>query len=283
MNKIRGLIQLIRPINCVMMGFAVFVGVILAHPVFLSSLLVNIIFGFNTGFLLTAAAMTINDYYDRKIDAVNEPSRPIPMGLVSTNEALILFFSVSVAGFIFALLTSVLCLIVSVISWLIVVTYVTVGKRTGLLGNFLVSICVAIPFIYGSIIVLDEIVLSVFIFAFMAFLSNTGREITKGIVDVEGDKKEGVKTIAVRYGSKIAAYIAVMFYVLAVILTPIPLMLSLVSLWFIPFIVVTDAAFIFSSVLLLNDYSRENARKIKNIILLCFGLGLLSFLVGVLL
>ncbi|MCK5625775.1 UbiA family prenyltransferase, partial [Candidatus Bathyarchaeota archaeon] len=101
MNKIRGLIQLIRPINCVMMGFAVFVGVILAHPVFLSSLLVNIIFGFNTGFLLTAAAMTINDYYDRKIDAVNEPSRPIPMGLVSTNEALILFFSVSVAGFIF--------------------------------------------------------------------------------------------------------------------------------------------------------------------------------------
>jgi geranylgeranylglycerol-phosphate geranylgeranyltransferase len=117
----------------------------------------------------------------------------------------------------------------------------------------------------------------------MAFLSNTGREITKGIVDVEGDKKEGVKTIAVRYGSKIAAIIAVLFYVLAVLLTPIPLVLGFVSLWFIPFIIITNGAFLVSSIFLLNDYSRDNARKIKNIILLCFSLGLSSFLIGVLL
>jgi geranylgeranylglycerol-phosphate geranylgeranyltransferase len=263
MNKISGVIQLIRPINCVMMGFAVFVGVILTHPDFLSFQWINVILGSGTGFLLTGAAMTINDYYDRNIDAINEPSRPIPLGLVSTNEALILFFSVSVVGFIFAFLTSALCLIVAVISWIIVVTYVTVGKRTGLPGNFLVSICVAIPFIYGSIIILDRIISSVLIFAIMAFLSNTGREITKGIVDAEGDKKEGIKTIAVRYGSKIASLVAVLFYALAVLLTPIPLVLGLVSFWFI------------------NDYSRENARKIKSLILLCFGLGLLSFLVGV--
>jgi geranylgeranylglycerol-phosphate geranylgeranyltransferase len=283
MSKIRGLVQLIRPINCLMMGFAVFVGVILAHPTLLTSFFLNILFGFSTGFFLTAAAMIINDYYDRKIDAVNEPSRPIPMGLISTNEALILFLLVSLVGFIFAILTSVLCLLVSVISWVIVVAYVTVGKRTGLPGNFLVSICVAIPFIYGSIIVFDEIVSSVLIFVFMAFLSNTGREITKGIVDVEGDKKEGVKTIAVRYGSKIAAIIAVLFYVLAVLLTPIPLVLGFVSLWFIPFIIITNGAFLVSSIFLLNDYSRDNARKIKNIILLCFSLGLSSFLIGVLL
>jgi geranylgeranylglycerol-phosphate geranylgeranyltransferase len=266
-----------------MMGFAVFVGVILANPIFLNSLLLNILFGFGTGFMLTAAAMIINDYYDREIDAINEPSRPIPSGLITTIEALLLFFSVSMAGFIFAFFTSLVCLIISAISWVIVVAYVTFGKRTGLPGNFLVSICVTIPFIYGSVIVFDEIVFSVLIFAVMAFLSNTGREITKGIVDVEGDNKEEVKTVAVRYGSKIAAMVAVLFYILAVLLTPIPLVLGLVSLWFIPFIIVTDVAFLISSVLLLKDYSRENARKIKKIILICFGLGLLSFLVGVLL
>ena len=42
----------------------------------------NILFGFGTGFMLTAAAMTINDYYDRTIDAINEPTRPIPSGLI---------------------------------------------------------------------------------------------------------------------------------------------------------------------------------------------------------
>jgi len=283
-HKIWGILRIMRVINCIMMGFAVFVGVIIANPVFVNSfLVVKILLGFYTGFMLTASAMIINDYYDREIDRVNEPSRPIPMGLITPNEALVLFFSVSIVGLIFAFFTSFLCLIVSVISWVLVVAYVTFGKRTGLFGNFLVSTCVAIPFIYGSVIVFDEIVYSVLIFAFMAFLSNTGREITKGIVDVVGDKKEKVKTIAVRYGSKSAAVISVLFYVLAVLLTPIPLVLGLVSFWFIPFIIMADVAFLVSSVVLLRDYSRENARKVKKIILLCFGLGLLSFMVGSLL
>ncbi|HUU86552.1 MAG TPA: UbiA family prenyltransferase [Candidatus Glassbacteria bacterium] len=281
MHKTSGIIHLIRPINCVMMGFAVFVGSILSNPVFASINWINILFGFGTGFMLTAAAMIINDYYDRTIDAINEPSRPIPSGLISTREALLLFFVVSMIGFVFAYFTSVLCLLVACISWIIVVVYVTVGKKSGLPGNFLVSTCVAIPFIYGSIIVLDIIVSSVLIFAFMAFLSNTGREITKGIVDVKGDKTEGVKTIATIFGSKSAAYVAVLFYLLAVFLTPIPIILGLVSIWFIPLIIVTDVAFLVFSFLLLKDYSRKNAKKIKNFILLCFILGLLSFLVGV--
>jgi len=281
MHKTSGIIHLIRPINCVMMGFAVFVGSILSNPVFVSINWINILFGFGTGFMLTAVAMIINDYYDRTIDAINEPSRPIPSGLISTREALLLFFVVSMIGFVFAYFTSVLCLLVACISWIIVVVYVTVGKKSGLPGNFLVSTCVAIPFIYGSIIVLDIIVSSVLIFAFMAFLSNTGREITKGIVDVKGDKAESVKTIATILGSKSAAYVAVLFYLMAVFLTPIPIILGLVSIWFIPLIIVTDVAFLVFSFLLLKDYSRKNAKKIKNFILLCFILGLLSFLVGV--
>lgn len=283
MNKSRGIVQLIRPINCTMMGFAVFVGVILANPSSFTSFLLNIFYGFCTGFSLTGAAMIINDYYDREIDAVNEPTRPIPIGLISTNEALSLFILISLIGFIFAFFTSVLCLIVSIISWIIVITYVTFGKKTGLFGNFLVSICVGIPFIYGSLIVFDEVMYSVIIFALMAFLSNTGREITKGIVDIEGDKKEGIGTIAVKYGSKFAAISAVLFFVTAVLLTPIPVFLGLVSFWFIPFIIITDSAFLIVSILLLKDYSRENARKIKNIVLLCFILGFISFLIGSLL
>ena len=283
MNKILGIFRLIRPTNCLMMGFAVFVGIILAKPDFSNVLLAHIIFGFFTGFFLTAGSMIINDYFDRKIDLINEPSRPIPSGLISPNEALFLFSLISLVGFIFAHLTSYVCLLVSIISWIVVVTYVTVGKRTGLFGNFLVSICVSIPFLYGSIIVHNKIVLHVLIFASMAFLSNTGREITKGIVDIEGDKKGGMKTIAVRYGPKVAAIIAVVFYLLAVSLTPIPIFLDLVSFWFIPFIIITDSAFLISSISLLRNYSRENARKIKNIILFCFSLGLLSFIAGIIL
>ncbi len=149
-------------------------------------------------------------------------------------EALVFVAALSVVGFVFALLVSVLCLVVAVVSWVIVVTYVTVGKRSGLPGNFLVSACVAIPFIYGSVTVISQVQLNVLLFASMAFLSNTGREITKGIVDVKGDDAQGMKTLAVRYGEKNAAVAASLFYVSAVCLTPIPWFAGLVSFWFIP-------------------------------------------------
>jgi geranylgeranylglycerol-phosphate geranylgeranyltransferase len=282
MGKISGLVRLMRPINCAMMGFAVFVGAVLANPQFSSFDWLNILYGFVTGFTLTAASMTINDYYDRAIDAINEPSRPIPSGSVSAREALAFVFVLSAVGFVFAYLASVLCLVVAILSWIVVVTYVTVGKRSGLPGNLLVSTCVAIPFIYGSITVLSQVPLSVLLFTLMAFLSNTGREITKGIVDVKGDKAEGIKTLAVRYGEKNAAVVAALFYVSAVSLTPVPWILSLVSFWFIPLVLVTDIGLVASSALLLRNYSRENARKIKKLVLLLFIVGLLAYVVGVL-
>jgi len=282
MGKASGFIRLMRPVNCVMMGFAVFVGAVLADPQFTNALWLNIIYGFFTGFTLTAASMTINDYYDRAIDAINEPSRPIPSGSVSTKEAIAFMLVLSATGFVFAYLTSVPCLAVAVISWIILATYVTVGKRTGLPGNFLVSACVAIPFIYGSIAVTSQVQLNVVLFASMAFLSNTGREITKGIVDVKGDSAEGVKTLAVRYGERNAAVAAALFYVLAVSLTPLPWIWRLVSFWFLPFVLVTDIGLLASSALLLRDQSRRNAKKIKNMILLWFVIGLLAYIFGVL-
>jgi chlorophyll synthase len=40
-----------------------------------------------TGPLGTGFSQSINDYYDRELDAINDPERPIPAGLVTLNEA----------------------------------------------------------------------------------------------------------------------------------------------------------------------------------------------------
>jgi geranylgeranylglycerol-phosphate geranylgeranyltransferase len=265
-----------------MMGFAVIVGAALARTNGLSIYWQSLIYGFITGFMLTAASMTINDYYDRKIDAVNEPNRPIPSGLIKPQEALEFALILTLMGFAFAFLTNTYSSATAIIAWIVFVAYTTVGKRSGLPGNLLVSTCVAIPFIYGSIATVNEIKLNVLIFACIAFLSNTGREVTKGIVDVGGDKTQGVNTLAVRYGEKEAAIAAAAFYLCAVLLSPTPWLLSLVSFWFIPLVVVTDVGLAASSFMLLRDYSRENARKIKGTVLLWFVVGLLAFVIGTL-
>jgi len=286
MNKLGGYLRLMRPINCLMMGFAVIVGAALANPNLLNGRWQNLIYRFFTGFMLTAASMAINDYYDREIDAINEPKRPIPSGLIKPKEALTFAFVLTAIGFAAALanayLTDIFCFVIAVIAWTIFLTYTTVGKRSGLLGNFLVSTCVSIPLVYGSYAIAGTMEPNVLIFAVMVFLSITGREITKGIVDVQGDKQQNVKTLAVRYGEKTAAVVAALFYLSAVLLSPTPWLLKLVSFWFIPLVAITDFGLLTSSFMLLKDFSRENARKIKNSVLFWFIVALVAFVVGAL-
>jgi geranylgeranylglycerol-phosphate geranylgeranyltransferase len=279
MSELGGYVRLTRPINCVMMATAVIVGATLANPNIGNNSWPGLIYGFFTGFMLTAASMTINDYYDRHIDATNEPNRPIPSGLIKPRGALIFAAILSMLGFVAAYLTNTPCLVTAIIAWTVFAAYTTVGKKSGLPGNLLVSTCVAIPFIYGMAIV-AEVKLNVLLFASMAFLSNTGREITKGIVDVKGDATANVKTLAVRYGEKKAAIAAASFYVFSILLSLIPWLLNLVSFWFVPIVLIFDIGLAALSFLLLKDYSRENARRIKNNVLLWFIIGLLAFIIG---
>jgi geranylgeranylglycerol-phosphate geranylgeranyltransferase len=288
MGKVGGYLRLMRPVNCLMMGFAVIVGAVISKQSFEDILFSNLVYGFITGFTLAAASMVINDFCDKDIDTINEPSRPIPSGLIKPEEALVFASVLTAIGFVAAFLTNTanalvtsLCFMTAIISWMVSVAYATVGKRTGLRGNFLVSACVATPFIYGNIAVNNRIELNVLIFVSMAFLSNTGREITKGIVDVRGDRTRSIQTLAVRYGKKTAASAATLFYLSAVLLSPLPWFLNRVSIWFLPLVAITDFGLVASSVSLLRNYSRENARKVKRMVLLWFTTGLLAFILGI--
>jgi geranylgeranylglycerol-phosphate geranylgeranyltransferase len=180
MAKIEGLLRLIRPLNCTVMSFAVLVGASLTG---LGNLeWINLLFGAITAFTLTGAAMAVNDYYDYDIDKINEPNRPIPSGQVSLKASLVTTAVLTLVGLSSAFIISLFCLLFATVTWIIMVTYTTIGKRAGFPGNLLVSACVAAPFLFGSIIATNTITINILLFSSMAFLSNTGREIAKGIV-----------------------------------------------------------------------------------------------------
>jgi len=281
MTRFGAFVRIVRPVNCVMMGFAVIVGAALVgRGVFGEKVLFSLIFGFLTGFFLTGSSMIVNDVIDREIDAVNEPGRPIPSGEVSLRQAQVFAVVLSVLGFSLASATNWECLLIAIVAWFAFTMYSLWGKRAGFLGNLLVSFCVVIPFVYGGFVAKTEFAETSLIFVALAFLSNTGREVTKGIVDVEGDSGKSVKTLAVRFGTRIAAVVAVIFYASAAVLSVIPSELRLVSFWFVPFVLVCDGGLIASSALLLRDFSRENARRIKRLVLVWFVFGLIAFLAG---
>ncbi len=277
-GKVNGFLRLIRPVNCIVMSFAVIVGASLAG--INTHHWLNLVYGAVTAFTLTGAAMAVNDYYDLDIDKINEPSRPIPSGAVSLRAALVLTGVLTAVGLVSAFLISLYCLLFAFAAWVIMVAYTTVGKRSGFTGNLLVSVCIAAPFLFGSLVVVNLIKTNILLFASMAFLSNTGREITKGIVDVQGDSSHKIKTLAVVFGERKAALAAAVFFIFAVCLSPLPLIFNLVSIWFIPFVLVTDVGLVWCSARLLRNPSRENARQIKKIVLFLFVFGLLSFIFG---
>jgi len=279
----RGLVRIIRPVNSVMMGFAVLVGAAIGGGVGLFGSAWDLAMAFLTGFMLSGSAMAINDYYDRDIDAINEPGRPIPSGAVSPGEALAVSGVLSVAGLVAAWSTSLSNLVIAVFAWVAMMAYSTVGKKMGLPGNLIVSACISLPFIYGGVMFPEGKLESSLLFALIVFLANTGREVTKGIVDIEGDRALGIRTVAVSRGSSYAALVSVVCYVSAVAVSVVPAYLEYVSAWYVPFVAITDIGLVYLSISLIRHPSRENSRRVKNLVRHLMLSGLVGFLAGSLL
>lgn len=282
LERAKAFLRLIRPVNCLMTGAAVLIGALIALSCQggRGDIAHRLLLGSSTGFLLTGASMAVNDYCDRHIDAINEPGRPIPSGLVRPGEALALAAALAALGLSAALATGPECLAIALASLAISLLYSTAGKRTGLPGNLLVSACVAIPFIYGGFAAGRGLGPSLGVFASMAFLSNAGREVTKGIADIEGDGARGVRTVAVARGGRAAAALALAFFALAVALSAIPPLLGLVSAWYLPPVIAADLGFLRSSLRVLRNPTRPEALGAKRSALAWMALGMIAFLAG---
>lgn len=275
--KTIGLLHLIRLKNCLMIGFAVIISEIVALEG--DILLVEALLGFLSSFSLVASAMSLNDYFDLEIDIINNPTRSIPAGLVSPNEAIVYTLIFGSLGLAISFLINLSCFALALFALALMAYYNGAGKKTGFPGNLVVSCCVALPFIYGGFAA-NDVRLILWVFAALAFFSNTGREVVKGIVDVSGDIVKGVRTITATRGNSFAARIATAFFTAAVTLSLVPLTGDLVSILYWPFVVASDIGFVYSSISIIRDNSPGNARVIKNMVLIWMLLALIAFLAG---
>ena len=276
LKKAIGLLRMMRLPNCIMIGFAVVVGEALASQAVTAR---AALYGFMTGFLLLAASMILNDYFDREIDKINAPTRPLAAGIVKPAEAISFAVIVASLGMFFAENLGALPLLIAVTSIVIMILYNARVKKLGLIGNALVSTNVAIPFIFGGFAV-GSPTWPLGIFALLAFLSSLGREIVKGIVDVAGDNARGVKTVAATKGNDGAAKLGAILFLSAVALSVLPLILGLVSVYYIPLVVICDVGFLLTAYSIKNDPSTRNAKRSKNFVLVWMTFGLLAFVFG---
>jgi geranylgeranylglycerol-phosphate geranylgeranyltransferase len=272
-------LKLMRPINGVMASVAAVIGLLITLRLSLDVDVVKVVILLASTFLFSSSSMVMNDYFDREVDAVNQPQRPIPSGEVRPRNALAFSITLMVIGLALSSLISLEALAIAVLACVTFTAYNKGLKKYGLIGNACVSLCVALTFVYGASTAggIEGIVL---LFSGMAFLANMSREVIKGIADVEGDKIRDVKTLAISHGPRIAAEVAYAFMVSAVALSFAPIGLGYVNWLYLPIVLVADVGLLASALIALSSPTPEGAVKSKKLMLIFMGLALMAFITG---
>jgi geranylgeranylglycerol-phosphate geranylgeranyltransferase len=247
------------------------------------------IIAFFGAWALSAAAMILNDYFDQEIDKINRPERPIPSGEIKSKAALIVGIILVILGLLSGVAIDIyehfsyhqnifgISTVTAVINAIILLTYTNYLKKFSIIGNFAVSICVWFGFLYGDLIFDFQLNWWPNTLGFSAFILNFGREIAKGIIDIEGDREKNVTTVATAFGIKWTAIISATFNMMAVGATVIPIFLADASWVYFGTILVPDILAIIVSVWILINQSKRSIKIIKTIVLYIMLLSLVSF------
>lgn len=256
-TKILGMARLFRfelPFTagaCVVLGELLALGKI---PSLSAALL-----GFASVFCISATSLILNDYFDLETDKINAPQRPLPAGLVTPREVILLSLAVTAVGLIAAWLISPLALLAAALVWAVGLLYNWRFKKTGIPGNLMVSFSVGMTFIFGGVAVNLPFEKPVWLFAVIVALINLGEEIAADAMDMEGDQRTGSRSLPVLMGRENALKISAAIFISVSLISALPLRLGWLSLleW-LPFLFM-DMVILYSAAKLL-DPTLSNRR-----------------------
>jgi chlorophyll/bacteriochlorophyll a synthase len=173
-----------------------------------------------SGPLLTGYTQTINDYYDREIDAINEPYRPIPSGAISLTRVkvqvlVLLFLGISVAFLLdtwaahdFPTIT-LMAVMGSGLSYIYSAPPLKL-KQNGWLGNYALGASyIALPWWAGHAL-FGTLTPTIMLLTLFYSLSGLGIAVVNDFKSIEGDRTLGLQSLPVMFGTKTAAWICVL-------------------------------------------------------------------------
>ncbi|OYT61340.1 MAG: hypothetical protein B6U69_03775 [Thermofilum sp. ex4484_15] len=279
-SKLRALIELTRFEHGLMVVLAIVIGALSSGELPLN---INLALASLSGLLVEIGIFTLNDYLNVAEDSVNKPWRPIVRGDVSKGEALMLS---SIALCSAPLISLPLLFDGLTYAFAILITALVLGlaydvklKKLPLIGHCSVAFSTALPFMYGSYLARGPtpLTLSFFILAFLASLS---REIIKGVQDIEGDRRAGIKSLAVLYGPSLTLKYAFAIMVIAIVMSPLPLLFIRNRIAYMLMITPSDYLLARASLIALRSPKGRDLERSRRLSLIGMGLGMVAFLIA---
>ena len=213
-------IQLMKPITWIPLIWGVICGAASSGNFVwsLSNVLASLACMLMSGPLLAGYTQTINDFFDREIDAINEPNRPIPSGAISIKQVKIQIWVLLSLGLLVAYLLDLysnhnfpsvflLALGGSFISYIYSAPPLKL-KQNGWLGNYALGASyIALPWwagqaLFGKLTIITALITLAY------SLSGLGIAVINDFKSVEGDSKLGLNSLPVIFGIKNASRIS---------------------------------------------------------------------------
>ncbi|MBD2576357.1 chlorophyll synthase ChlG [Oscillatoria sp. FACHB-1406] len=173
-----------------------------------------------SGPLMTGYTQTLNDFYDREIDAINEPYRPIPSGAISVPQVVSQILVLLFAGLGISYLLDVwaghdfpMMLALTLGGTFIAYIYSAPPlklKQNGWLGNYALGASyIALPWWAGHAL-FGQLNWTIVVLTLFYSFAGLGIAIVNDFKSVEGDRQLGLKSLPVMFGITTAAWICVL-------------------------------------------------------------------------
>lgn len=106
---------------------------------------------------LYGGGVVMNDFFDAALDSVERPERPIPSGLISKTEALLLGILLLAAGILFAFFVSIVSGILALAIAIAAIFYDKWAKHGSFIGPLVMGICRGLSLLLGLSIVTAQL------------------------------------------------------------------------------------------------------------------------------
>ncbi len=171
-----------------------------------------------SGPLLAGYTQTINDYYDREIDAINEPNRPIPSGAISLGQVKLQIWVLLLSGLavgygldLWAQHSTPSLLLLALGGSFVSFIYSAPPlklKQNGWLGNYALGASyIALPWWAGQAL-FGQLTWPTALLTLAYSLAGLGIAVINDFKSVEGDKALGLQSLPVVFGIKNASWIS---------------------------------------------------------------------------
>ncbi|WP_117591235.1 geranylgeranylglycerol-phosphate geranylgeranyltransferase [Haloprofundus halophilus] len=238
-ERLRGLLDLTRPGNTVAAALLTATGVFVAAPEAILGGQREALAAVAATACATAAGNAVNDYFDREIDRINRPDRAIPRGAVSPRGALVFSLALFLAAVVATAALPFVAIAIAVTNLLALVAYTKLFKGLPGVGNAVVAYLTGSTFLFGAASVgwvSDALVLFL-----LAAVATFTREVVKDVEDVDGDRKQGLRTLPIVVGERRALWIGVASIALAILASPVPYVSGTLGIVYLVLVVPADA------------------------------------------